>query len=173
MQPDTSHRKSGAGLKMSPCFRKREIGCMAWRGFEFTLRLKAKLGVLHMLRIVVVGVALLFSQAAWAGGAVVNPPPAKPAAMHQRACWDDIDRFCSSVEYGGGRRLACLARHEKELTPACKPRLKMMQAAYADAQKQLQQNRKQQTKQPAGTAKQSTTAGGKPATPPPAQPPKK
>lgn len=146
---------------------------MAWRGFKFTLRLSLELGVSHMLRIVVAGVALLFSQTAWAGTAVVNPPPAKPAAMPQRACLEDVERFCSDVPYGKGRRLECLARHEKQLTPECKPRLKLMQAAFSDAQKQLQQNQKEQTKQPAGAAKQNTPTDGKPATPPSAQPPKR
>ena len=126
-----------------------------------------------MLRIVVAGLALLFSQATWAGNAVVNAPPAKPAAVPQGPCLEDVERFCSNVPYGKGRRLDCLARHEKQLTPECKPRLKMMQAAFADAQKQLQQNQELRTKQPAGTAKQKTATDVKPATPPSNQPPKK
>jgi golgi apparatus protein 1 len=34
-------------------------------------------------------------------------------------CKQDVDRFCSSVQPGNGRLLACLRSHRSELTPGC------------------------------------------------------
>jgi hypothetical protein len=35
-------------------------------------------------------------------------------------CRNDVDRFCSDVEPGGGAIAACLLGHEQELDPACR-----------------------------------------------------
>jgi hypothetical protein len=36
-----------------------------------------------------------------------------------RACRVDVDRYCQSIDPGGGRVLGCLRQHQLELTPPC------------------------------------------------------
>jgi hypothetical protein len=50
---------------------------------------------------------------------VVLPARAAPHAAAQ-ACRSDFTKYCSGVEPGGGRVVACLQQHQDELTPACK-----------------------------------------------------
>jgi len=37
-----------------------------------------------------------------------------------KACKPDIEKLCKDVAPGGGRVVACLKTHEKEVSPACK-----------------------------------------------------
>ena len=37
-----------------------------------------------------------------------------------RPCRPDLQKFCSDVQPGGGRIVACLKQHEADLSPACK-----------------------------------------------------
>ncbi|MDQ0393093.1 cysteine rich repeat-containing protein [Labrys monachus] len=47
-------------------------------------------------------------------------PELKSKAMAlMKPCRPDFQRFCSHVQPGGGRVLACLKSHERELSPAC------------------------------------------------------
>lgn len=39
-------------------------------------------------------------------------------------CDDDLEKHCANVEVGGGRLLACLDRHEKNVSGRCKQALK-------------------------------------------------
>ena len=39
------------------------------------------------------------------------------------ACADDAKRFCADVAPGGGRKIACLRRHQSELSPTCQQAL--------------------------------------------------
>jgi hypothetical protein len=39
-------------------------------------------------------------------------------------CHDDLVKFCADVKPGQGRGLACLNKHEKDVTPACIDALK-------------------------------------------------
>ena len=47
-------------------------------------------------------------------------------AAQREACMGDYEKFCKSVEPGGGRIIACLAKETERLTPACK---KVLEAA--------------------------------------------
>ena len=44
---------------------------------------------------------------------------AAPSAAAQ-ACRADFSKFCSEIEPGGGRIVACLEQHQAELTPVCR-----------------------------------------------------
>jgi len=41
-------------------------------------------------------------------------------AAAEHPCLADADRLCKGVEPGGGRVLACLRKHDKELSPECR-----------------------------------------------------
>jgi hypothetical protein len=47
------------------------------------------------------------------------PQPGARAQEAMKSCRDDYARFCSGVQPGGGRILACLQNHASELSPAC------------------------------------------------------
>lgn len=57
--------------------------------------------------------------AAAPSGAMPKAPVAN-AVVTLRACRRDLIKHCQDVQPGGGRELACLAAHEKELTVRCK-----------------------------------------------------
>lgn len=38
----------------------------------------------------------------------------------RNACMGDYEKFCKGVTPGGGRIIACLAKENDKLTPACK-----------------------------------------------------
>jgi len=42
------------------------------------------------------------------------------AASKRQACAADAKRLCPGVQAGGGRIIACLKEHERELSPACR-----------------------------------------------------
>jgi hypothetical protein len=46
-----------------------------------------------------------------------------PAAAQDMPCGDDVKRYCADVAPGGGRLMACLKGHEKQLSPACAQRV--------------------------------------------------
>jgi hypothetical protein len=50
---------------------------------------------------------------------VLAPVSARAAGT----CAPDIDRFCATVEAGGGRIARCLKEHESELSPSCRDHL--------------------------------------------------
>lgn len=41
-------------------------------------------------------------------------------AEQRNACMGDYERYCKGVAPGGGRIIACLAKENDKLTPACK-----------------------------------------------------
>lgn len=41
-------------------------------------------------------------------------------AEQRSACMGDYEKFCKGVTPGGGRIIACLAKENDKLTPACK-----------------------------------------------------
>jgi len=47
-------------------------------------------------------------------------------AEQRSACMGDSEKYCKSVTPGGGRIIACLAKENDKLTPACK---KVLEAA--------------------------------------------
>ena len=71
-----------------------------------TLQRPAKLSLLAAV--------LLSSTAALAG-------PGGPGGGHG-PCSADVQKFCASVQPGGGRIMECLKAHEADLSPACKAR---------------------------------------------------
>lgn len=44
------------------------------------------------------------------------------AGAAERPCRADIEKFCASVERGGGRVAECLQKHYEEISPECKER---------------------------------------------------
>ena len=63
-----------------------------------------------MLRITIATAALLF-----ASGAIAQ----ELSAAQPDACLGDYEKFCKGVMPGGGRIIACLAKENEKLTPAC------------------------------------------------------
>jgi len=69
--------------------------------------------------------------------AYAAPPP--PPPQHGRAtgpCVSAVQKFCTNVPIGEGRRIACLAKHKSQLTPACKERLTILQGMFKYGQEQ-------------------------------------
>jgi hypothetical protein len=63
-----------------------------------------------MLRIITIAIVLGISL----------PALAQDMTAEQRtACKPDYDKFCKGTMPGGGRIIACLAKHNAELAPAC------------------------------------------------------
>jgi hypothetical protein len=59
-----------------------------------------------------------------------------------KACKADVEQFCSQVQPGEGRILACLKEHQSQLQPACQEKLpqwekfqQMKQTCQADREK--------------------------------------
>ena len=64
-----------------------------------------------MLRITIATAVLLL-----ATGAIAQ----ELTAAQRDACMGDYEKFCKDVTPGGGRIIACLAKENDKLTPACK-----------------------------------------------------
>ena len=64
-----------------------------------------------MQRIIIATAALLF-----ASGAMAQ----ELTAAQRDACMGDYEKFCKGTVPGGGRIIACLAKQNDKLTPACK-----------------------------------------------------
>jgi hypothetical protein len=64
-----------------------------------------------MLRITIATAVLLF-----ASGAMAQ----ELTAAQRDACMGDYEKFCKGTVPGGGRIIACLAKENDKLTPACK-----------------------------------------------------
>jgi hypothetical protein len=64
-----------------------------------------------MLRITITTAVLLF-----ASGAIAQ----ELTAAQRDACMGDYEKFCKGVMPGGGRIIACLAKENDKLAPACK-----------------------------------------------------
>jgi hypothetical protein len=60
----------------------------------------------------------------------VAPEPAY-AQRGAGPCREDIEKFCASVQPGGGRFRDCLQQHAAEVTPACQQHLSQMKAKVA------------------------------------------
>jgi hypothetical protein len=63
-----------------------------------------------MLRVTLATAALLL-----ASGATAQ----QLTAAQRDACSGDLGKYCKGTVPGGGRIIACLAKHNAELTPAC------------------------------------------------------
>ncbi|WP_245257980.1 cysteine rich repeat-containing protein [Rhodomicrobium vannielii] len=66
--------------------------------------------------------------------AVLGSGYAMAQANLKEVCKADYSRFCSDVMPGGGRIIACLKSHEKDLQPSCAAGLKERDANKAGAQ---------------------------------------
>lgn len=49
-------------------------------------------------------------------------------------CRADAQKFCATVQPGGGRAVACLKEHEGDLTPACKAALPTLERCRQEVQ---------------------------------------
>lgn len=67
--------------------------------------------------------ALLFLLCA--GAAAQNGAP-MGSSHPESGCAPDLQKFCSKVQPGGGRKIACLHAHEKQLTASCRALLPSM-----------------------------------------------
>ena len=70
-----------------------------------------------MLRMILTAAVLCLSQAAFAQ---------EMTAEQRSACMGDYEKYCKGVAPGGGRIIACLAKDNDKLTPAC---MKVLAAA--------------------------------------------
>ena len=52
------------------------------------------------------------------------------------ACSEEIAQYCKEVKPGGGRLIACLKEHEKDLTPLCREKVASIEKRLEEA-KQL------------------------------------
>ncbi len=87
------------------------------------------------------------------GPASAQSPPMEAA---RAACQSDLQQFCTGVQPGGGRMLACLKEHRDQVSPACPQAVtSMLQGSAGGA---------------APTAAQPAAASGPPAPPSPAPP---
>jgi len=64
-----------------------------------------------MLRVIVITALVCISGAAFSQ---------ELTAEQRNACMDDYEKYCKGTEPGGGRIIACLAKSNDKLTPACK-----------------------------------------------------
>jgi hypothetical protein len=73
---------------------------------------------------VVVAIWLVIAGITWfmAFVGLLSPANAQGANARQ-ACRADYEQFCSGVQRGGGRILACLKSHANELSPECQQAL--------------------------------------------------
>ena len=49
------------------------------------------------------------------------------------ACAEEITQYCKGVKPGGGRILACLKEHEKDLTPTCREKIAVIEKRLEEA----------------------------------------
>ena len=66
-----------------------------------------------------------------AGLAVGHAQAAEPRGAN-KACAQDYQQLCKSVQPGGGRIVACLKQHEAELSAPCKTQISAMAAGRRD-----------------------------------------
>ncbi len=57
----------------------------------------------------------------------------------QRACGQDIAKYCADVKPGGGRLIKCLSPHIDELTPVCREHFGPIKARYEGGTKPARQ----------------------------------
>ena len=57
----------------------------------------------------------------------------RQAANFAKICKEDYDHFCSGVQRGGGRVIACLSANAAKLSPACRDALPAAQNLAARA----------------------------------------
>lgn len=50
-------------------------------------------------------------------------PVTSVCAAGNQPCAEDVVKFCSGVQPGGGRMAQCLAAHIQDISPACKTRI--------------------------------------------------
>jgi hypothetical protein len=95
-------------------------------------------------------VSILFA----ADVAVANPPNAPPPGpgQHQGPCIPDLKKFCPNVPLGGGRRIACLAKHQSQLAPTCAKRVPVLQALFEFGKKQQERLKEVEAKEDAAEA---------------------
>jgi hypothetical protein len=109
--------------------------------------------------------ALLLYCGAAVATTIIPPPPVLPPGTSvgtRGACDGDAKRFCNDVPFGQGRRIACLERHEAQLTPACKPRLKFLRALINAANAQMAHNQAIEKAKAEAAKKGSVTQGDPP-----------
>ena len=64
-----------------------------------------------MLRVILVATLVCASEAAYSQ---------ELTAEQRSACMGDYEKFCKGTTPGGGRIIACLAKSNDKLTPACR-----------------------------------------------------
>ena len=107
------------------------------------------------MRALFVPILFLSTVAAFAQPAAQNSPP-----HHRAACAELVDRYCTDVPIGQGRRIDCLNKHKAQLNPACRNRLAVMQQLFVFGKEQRKKTDAFLAKQAAAEAKKSKPASG-------------
>jgi hypothetical protein len=58
------------------------------------------------------------------GGSPAAATTSGSSVHHPGPCHDDVQKFCSGVQKGGGRILDCLKQNEGKLSPRCEAAMK-------------------------------------------------
>jgi len=51
-------------------------------------------------------------------------------AKNERACAEDVEKYCKDAQRGGGQVGKCLQEHEKDVSPACKQEVAEMKSRF-------------------------------------------
>jgi hypothetical protein len=80
----------------------------------------------------VAGVAALVLLSGASALAQNRTPVPNPSAAHNVPCSWDLPHFCSAVQPGMGRKIACLNTHIAELRPDCRARINAINTVEAE-----------------------------------------
>ena len=76
--------------------------------------------------------SILYCALALLAGLAADQAQAAEPRGANKACAQDYQQLCKSVQPGGGRVIACLKQHEAELSAPCKTQISALAAGRRD-----------------------------------------